>query len=376
MIGSMTTFYRRFGPLDIAITLVAVAMSSLMMLTEVGNAETPDAAYWATPLFALTAVPLLWRRIAPLAASGAILAALGLHVAIFQNDVIRCGTLLPIALVMAYAAGAHLDRRPALAGLGITLLICLLVCLSDEPSGADLEAMLFVGPVAVAVWLAGQLVRSRGRMADELRRRTSELRTARDERARLQVADDRARLSSELDGLLQTRLSELAALADAGDASDPAAAAEALARIEHTSRDTLRHMRAMVGALRGDDEGAPSAPPVLTHLEAMLVRSKGMGAHLSVEGTPRALPAGVELSAYRVVEHLLDAVQDAPGVEVGVRFDDAALELRVTGPLRRRGAAAIERARERATLENGRLEASTDGGRAEARVSLPILAAV
>ena len=52
------------------------------------------------------------------------------------------------------------------------------------------------------------------------------------------------------------------------------------------------------------------------------------------------LPAGVELSAYRIVEHLLGALDDAPGVEVGVRFGEDALEIRVAGPAGRRGDAA------------------------------------
>jgi len=237
--------------------------------------------------------------------------------------------------------------------------------------------MSFVAPVAIAVWGVGRIVRSRGRLVTELEARTGELRAARDERARLEVADDRARLSAELDGLLQRRLGVLAELADGGDAADPEMAAATLARIETESRSTLEEMREMVGVLRDDASAAEIlGQPALTQLDGLLVRAKGAGAKLSVEGSPRALPAGVELSAYRVVEHLLDAVQDAPDVEVGVRFADDALELRVTGPLRRRGAAAIERARERAQLDHGRLEATTDGGRADALVSLPILAAV
>ena len=52
------------------------------------------------------------------------------------------------------------------------------------------------------------------------------------------------------------------------------------------------------------------------------------------------LPAGVELSAYRIVEQLLDALEDAPDVEVRVRFGDDALELAVSGPASRRRAGA------------------------------------
>ena len=83
------------------------------------------------------------------------------------------------------------------------------------------------------------------------------------------------------------------------------------------------------------------------------------------------LPAAVELSAYRIVEQLLDALEDAPDVAVGVRFRDDAVELAVSGPARRRARAAIERARERARLQRGTFEATVRGGHAEAVVSLP-----
>jgi signal transduction histidine kinase len=377
MIRSMTSNPGRVGRLDAAVAAVAVGIAAVYMAIQPSDPETPDASWWAVPLFALIAAPLLWRRVSPLLAAGAAAALAGLHVALFTDTVIRCGVLIPLCFVLAFAVGARLDLRQGLLGLGSALLVGLFGCAFDAPTGADVWAMTFVAPVAVAIWVVGRIVRSRGRMVTELERRTGELRAARDERARLEVADDRARLSAELDDLLQRRLGVLAELAAGGDAADPEAAAATLARIEAESRSTLEEMRSMVGVLRDDagDAGIASQP-ALTQLDGLLVRAKGAGARLTVDGNPRALPAGVELSAYRVVEHLLEAVQDAPGVEVGVRFADDALELRVTGPLRRRGAAAIERARERAQLDHGRLEATTADGRAEALVSLPILAAV
>jgi hypothetical protein len=213
-------------------------------------------------------------------------------------------------------------------------------------------------------------------MTDELQSRTEQLRDARDERARLEVTADRARLSGELDELLQRRLGELARLADEGaHPANSATQTATLVAIEHESRRTLEEMRELVGVLRHDDSDAPTSPqPTLTHLEAMLVRAKGSDARLSVEGSPRVLPAGVELSAYRIVEHLLEALEDAPDVEVRVGFRDDALELDVSGPARRNAKAAIDRARERARLQKGTLEATTRGRRAEAVVMLPVLA--
>jgi len=169
-------------------------------------------------------------------------------------------------------------------------------------------------------------------------------------------------------------MGELAQLAATGARNGDAAAT--LATIEEQSRQTLEEMRALVGVLRDDSDPAMMPQPTLTHLQALLVRAKSAGAKLEVAGNPRALPAGVELSAYRIVEHLLDALQDAPGVEVGVRFGDDALEVAVSGPVRRNGQAAIDRARERVLLHRGTLEASTHGGRAEAVARIPIYAAV
>jgi hypothetical protein len=282
--------------------------------------------------------------------------------------------LLPTAFVFAFTTGAQLEA--AKARIGLALSLALIVIEIPCELGPPVAAVM-VG-VTAAMWGIGRLAHSRGQMAEQLRTQTQELRRARDERARLEVSADRTKLSGELDVLLQRRLAELARLADTGAASGNMASASAtLADIERESRRTLEEMREVVGALRSDGGGAVVDPqPTLTSLEALLVKAKGADARLTVSGSPRVLPAGVELSAYRVVEHLLDAIDDAPGVDVEVRFADDGLELSVSGPARRRADAgsAIERARQRVRLHNGTLEAATKGGRAQAIAHLPVLA--
>jgi hypothetical protein len=377
MIRLMTSLRERFGIVDITIALVASILAVAYMAIQVPDDEI-KASVWAVPVFVLVTLPLLWRRAAPLAALLLMLGGLLVHVAIFTDTVVRCGIILPVMLLLVYSAGARLDWIRSLAGFAAAMLIGTIVCFTDQETGADPGAISFVAILVVVVWGIGVLVHSRGRMVGELEARTKELRRTRDERARLEVASDRARLSAELDELLQRRLGDLASLADAGaDPADPATTSETLVRIENDSRRTLEEMRAVVGVLRDDEAGASTTPaPTLTQLDALLVRAKGARARLTVEGRARALPPGVELSAYRVVEHLLDALEDSPDVEVVVRFADDALELRVSGDLRRRSGAAIERARERARLHHGEVATTTDGGRTEALVSLPIFATV
>jgi signal transduction histidine kinase len=382
MIDSMTASLSRVGKRDIAIAAVLTALGLLLMY---GNVHDYDAAEYkkntaiyyggivpyvlAIPLFPLVTVPLLWRRVAPLAAVGASLAGLVINELLVGTDVIRCGVVFPTAFVFAFTTGAQLDGRQARKGLALSLGLILFAVVELGPPATAVFAL-----VGMALWGIGRIVRSRTRMADELEARTAELRVARDERARMEVATDRARISSELDALLQRRLGELARMAgDGSKLANAAGAAATLADIERESRRTLEEMRAVVGVLREDESEAPMAPqPTLTHLAALLVRAKGSDARMTVEGDPRVLPPAVELSAYRITEQLLAALDDAPDVEVRVRFSDDALELAVSGPARRRARASIERARERARLENGTFEAKVKGGRAEAAVSLPV----
>ena len=376
MIASMALTRERVGWRDLVLALAVLAAAIVYGSLNVSDDEV-NASVAVVPLFALAAVPLLWRRAAPLVAVAGIFAVFLANALAFP-DVVRCGLAIPLAFLVAFAAGAHLEGRGSLLGIVGALGIGAIACVLDGPTGADAAALTFVAPITIAVWVVGGGVRSRGHLVRELTARTSELRDARDERARLEVATDRARLSAELDELLHRRLGELAKLADGGTRhQDPELAAATLAAIEHGSRTTLEEMRSVVGVLRGGDADAPVAPqPTLTHLDALLVRAKGAGARLEIEGNPRALPAGVELSAYRVVEHLLDALQDADDVEVRVRFADGALEIAVAGPARKRAEQAIERARERVRLHHGTLAATMSGGRAEAVASLPLFAVV
>jgi signal transduction histidine kinase len=366
----------RISRLDIAITVLLCGLGIFLMA---GNAYAPDdgqdaAPFLAIPAFLVVTLPALWRTVDPVRALGAAVVALVLHTLIF-GSMVRCGAAFPLLGFLAFSAAARRDGREAQVGLGLAVLGAVIVGVGDF---LGFGVAVFGAPIITLAWGIGRVAASRRRWAGELRVRNEELRTARDERARLEVASDRAQLSHDLDALLHRRLGELARLADRGEESGADGTATAvLSDIERESRATLDEMRELVGVLRSDDGGAATTPqPTLTSLEALVVRAKGADARLSVDGDPRALPAGVELSAYRVVEHLLDALEDAPGIAVYVRFAEDMLELTVGGPMRRRGevSAAVARARERVELHRGSLRTSTHGGRAEAVAALPFLA--
>ena len=328
---------------------------------------------WMVPVYAGTTVPVLWWRRSAIGVTVVVLVVMALHDVLF-GWVTRCGAGLPLAFALAFLGALAYERKKAAIVCALTGLLILAVLGADATAGPG--AAVLALPVIVIVFGVGRAAHHRTVLTQELKVRDEELRRLRDEHAALRLAEDRARLSQQLDGLLQQRLDQLTKVAESADGLSPAQAKVLLESIESGSRQTLDDMREIVGLLRGGDL-ALAPTPTVAHLDALLARHQTEGSRLTVTGNPRSLPASVELSAYRIVEHLvtvLAAQADCP-IDVVVRFEDDALEIRVTGPVDK-GAdvkAAIARARERAKLLGGSLEVKVARGQAGAVALLPVL---
>jgi glucose-6-phosphate-specific signal transduction histidine kinase len=328
---------------------------------------------WAmVPVFALATVPVLWWRRGVIAVTGIALAVIVLHDLLFGWTT-RCGAGLPLAFVLAYLGAIALDRTQAWVLLGLTTLLTAAVLVVDATTG--FEPFILAFPVVLIVFGIGRAVRHRTAMSAELKAQTVQLQQLRDDRLALEVASDRARLSRQLDELLQERLGQLTTAAESGKDLEPGGARALFELIESDSRATLDGMREIVGILRGGDVALAPAPTV-AHLDALLARHTKADSRLTVAGDPRSLPATVELSAYRIVEHLVNVLADQPSsrIDVGVRFDDDALEIRVNGPVDRSAdiKGAVARARERAKFLGGSLDVKVSRGRANAVAQLPV----
>ncbi len=266
-------------------------------------------------------------------------------------------------------------RRSAV-GLALVEVVGALVLIKDSAAGPGLIPV--VSLMSVGIWGIGRVARQRSMLAAQLEQRNEELARLRDARAALDVSGDRARLSAELDSLLDVRLEQLSRAAEDVPRDDPEATRLLLATIESDSRQVLVEMRDIVGQLRGGEVALSPAPSV-AHLDALLARRSHADARLVVSGDPRGLPASVELSAYRVVEHVLEVLADEPSARIDVlmRFEDDALELTVTGPVLRgadvRG--TVARARERVRLQHGSLSVKIARGRARVVAQMPVVTA-
>lgn len=365
-------------PIDVLLTLVLSALGSVLMVANIlshGPTTRVDSRSWLlVPVMLVATLPVLWwrRRIVSVLVVSCL--AMGAHVWLF-GWLVRCGSGLPLVFVLVFLGGLARDLRRALATLALGGVLGSLVLARDSAAGPGLIPVALI--LLAGLFTISRVVVHRAELARDLRQRNEDLRVLRNERAALEVVDDRAQLSAQLETLLDRRLSQLASAAESGAAiHDPRAVKALLATLEEDSRETLGDMREIVGLLRG---GEPSLAPVpsVAHLDALLARRHRVGSRLRVTGDPRVLPPSVELSAYRIVEHLVTALADSPApVDVGLRFDDHDLEIEVSGPVARSAdlRAATGRARERTRLHAGSLEVKVARGQARVVAHLPVVA--
>jgi signal transduction histidine kinase len=161
--------------------------------------------------------------------------------------------------------------------------------------------------MVAAALLAGIAVSNRRAYVDSIRARA-------DQDARRQVDEERLRIARELHDVVAHTMATINVQASAAAhvlPAQPEAAAEALTAIKTASRQGLRELRAILNVLRQADDADPVQPaPGLARLDALVegARQAGLPITLTVTGEPFALPAAVDLAAYRIVQESLTNV--------------------------------------------------------------------
>ncbi|MGX1955743.1 sensor histidine kinase [Streptomyces anulatus] len=187
----------------------------------------------------------------------------------------------------------------------------------------------------VLAWVLGDSLRTRRAYFDQLEERAARLEREREAQSKVAVAAERARIARELHDVVAHNVSVMVVQADGAayvmDAA-PDQAKQALETISSTGRQALAEMRRLLGVLRTGDapESGKYVPqPDVEQIEDLVaqVRQTGLTVDFKVEGTPRPLPSGVELTAYRVVQEALTNTRKHGGPDAGasvrlVYFDD------------------------------------------------------
>jgi signal transduction histidine kinase len=362
--------------LGIALALTAIVVAEAL-IADIESPARPVAAV----LGALIALPLAWRTRAPLAAvvaSAAAFAALGLAT---DDAALGPQTILLPFLLAGFTAGTQPDRRHAFTGLAVVLAGHAIGEASD---------LVVMGPVFAGVWFVGRLAESRRNLAEQLAERAEVLELDSSEHARLAIAEERARIARELHDIVAHSVSVMVVQAGAERlalGTERPQTREALGAIERTGRHAMAEMRRLVGMLRTDDGEIALAPlPSLANLDALAehVTRAGLPTAVEVTGTPAALPPGIDISAYRIVqEALTNALKHAGPARAQVRvgYGPAALEIEVDDDGRggSPGSATghgLTGMRERVAVYGGELAAAgKPGGGFTVRARLPLGAA-
>jgi signal transduction histidine kinase len=320
---------------DSALALVAASLPMAFFASMPAPSGVPVAMLaLGYVLVLLHTLPLVARRRFP----GAVLAvcvASGLAITALGVPPSFLGPAMPVAV---YSVAAYGRRWVSLAGLVVAELGLAAVWLT--PAMLERSSFLFfMGFIAVA-WVLGHFVGDRQVYAAQLEERTAELEEAREELARRAVVEERLRLARELHDVVAHAMSVIAVQSGVGAHvadSRPEEVGKALAAIEVTSRGALEELRRLLGVLRQDSEVQASLTPVpgLANLDSLLaeVGKAGLAVRVRVEGTPLQLPAGVDLSAYRIVQEALTNVVKHAGpahAEVTIGYRDQEVTVEVT----------------------------------------------
>ncbi len=325
----------------------------------------------AYALIVLATAPLMVRRRLPFVSLSAAIAAMLLFAVVDYGDPFVGYAVL----VAVYSVSAHRGLRAGTiaAGVAFVALVVSFHVASWGPNGADRAFDLLAVATAVAL---GDSTRNRARVAAEQAARLEAVAREQERVAHQTVLDERARIARELHDLVAHSMSIVAVQAGMGHHlidRDPRRAKEALAAIETTTRQALTEMRQMLGLLRATDDTvgeqvvARDPQPGSADIAELVAEAaaSGLDAELVVEpdGGDHTLPAGLALSAYRIVQEALTNVRKHAGpAHVEIRLHHEPHQLTITVDDDGRGVSTLGRGRQGYGLVGMRERANVVGG--------------
>jgi signal transduction histidine kinase len=364
--------------------IIAFIVFASMAVQFVNTRHPLTGQHQATPLAWVLAVlivaPILTHRRFPRASVAVCLVAVVIYAA--GRYVAYPGLAI---FVLTFDIALHSRARVAAATLFASAAILALSVNLQPDAAADFATWVQSELGILVAWLTGRNLRHRRARWDELQARTERLEREREDDARRAVTEERLRIARELHDVIAHSMSVIAVQSAVGNHvidSQPAEARHALAAIEATSRSALTEMRRLLGVLRqeGEPRGSLTPAPGLADLASLAgqVQDAGLKVWINVDGQPGAIPAGIDLSAYRIIQEALTNVikhgaVSAADVTISYRPDSVTVEVTDQGagappaqvPAPRTGSGhGIIGMRERVTVFGGEFTAGPgpDGG--------------
>jgi signal transduction histidine kinase len=387
--------------------LIALMVFSFGFLTAATQPEDPanhlvqslDAL--ALFLLSVSTLPLVVRRRWPLPVFAVAWAALiAYSLVVYPGAGPYTGVIFALYAVAAHARSRRVAFYTLVATLANTLVLPLVA-----PERASWSGTVGMYALLIASWVLGDNMRARRAIVAAVEERATRAERERDAEAERAVLQERARIARELHDVVAHSMSVMVVQAGAARRTlgrSPERATEALLQIERTGRGAMVEMRRLVGVLRDgtgsytfapDEPAAREPQPGIGQVPTLIRRCReaGLDVDLTVDGTRRPLPSGVELVVYRVVQEALTNTMKHAGpahADVILRYDDDSVVLVVcddgrgaaSSPDDGEGAApghGLTGMRERVALYGGDLSVGPRrGGGFEVRAELPLTAEV
>jgi signal transduction histidine kinase len=357
-----------------------VALAAAVALLCLPQLITRDDQRLGMLVFAVAlSLPLVWRRRHPTIVF-AVLAAVA-----FVQWLVQVDSHADVALLIAlYTVAANESRARALGAAAILELGAVLVAVSD----GGFREFVGLSALSVAAGVLGTSVRNRRALLASLEDRAARLELERDQQGLIAAAAERARIAREMHDIVAHNLTVMIALAEGAVFAaerTPEKATSAMGTVSSTGRQALAEMRRLLGVLRDDESSTLVPQPGVPQIDQLVdqVRAAGLPVTLEVAGDGRALPAGAQLTVFRLVqESLTNCLKHAEAsavARVRLRYaaDSVDVEITDNGPGRARAADASGRGldgmRERAAVYAGAVEAgprAAGGWRVHAILSL------
>jgi signal transduction histidine kinase len=297
------------------VVLVAVSLQFILPTEE-------DRATWLG--FALgvgTAVPLVWRRRAPILCSW-LVSAFTTAMAVYCRPApeVTYGGLVVLYTVASLTPAWH-RRTMVVAWLGVSTTV--LFTQGAEPLEFAFQILIYVSAYAL-----GMVSRVQQAYTAAVEDRARRLEAQRESEVARATARERARIARDMHDILAHAVSLMVVQAEAGPVvvrSDPVRAEAAFDAIADTGRDAMAQLRRILGVLKEERLADLRSPQptisALPHLVEQVART-GLAVELITAGRARPVPPDTEVAAYRLVqEALTNTLKHAAAGSALVRLD-------------------------------------------------------
>jgi signal transduction histidine kinase len=324
--------------LDIAPTVALSAIGAAQLLADYHGSGFRGPRGANAAFLIAVCLPLLVRRRHPVVALAGVFVVQAVWVGAYYHGSHQ-PPFEPFAagVVASFALGLHADRRGLRAGLGVFALLvvasAIVLAAGGSTVGNALPVLIWWG-AAIGI---GRGLRERQALVELLRERSARLERDRERDMADAALEERARIARELHDVIAHAVSLMVVQASAERrllSAEQKRTADTLDTIESSGREALGELRRLLGVLRARGRERLAPQPGLDALPELLDEGRrgGHKIRFEVEGEPVRLPAGLDLTAYRIVqEGLTNARKHAPGaaIDLTLRWRPAEVEIEV-----------------------------------------------